>query len=200
MKFRPIHRLGIDLRKKHRFLHSWRKAAAECGVVTKGGRADPAMASRIAQKGYEPHQIDTRARLGLKPYCFVCKQTIRKPRVKRAAGYKKPIRPGAMSDTKALDEMLKASLLANIMNPDACAKINQAGAELDQLRTENADLTRKGLLLCNQNGELLMERIQLRTDLEEAIRVIEELTRPLDYATQFAHAAAFLERMKGGDA
>ena len=40
-----------------------------------------------------------------------------------------------------------------------------------QLRAENVDLMRKGLLLCNQNGELLMERIQLRKDLEVACHV-----------------------------
>ena len=43
--------------------------------------------------------------------------------------------------------------------------------------------------------------LTLRTDLDEAIRVIEELTHPLDYDIQFAHAATFLERVKhGGDA
>ena len=43
----------------------------------------------------------------------------------------------------------------------------------DQLRVDLEEATRKGLLLCNQNGELLMERINLRTDLEEAMWVIE---------------------------
>ena len=43
--------------------------------------------------------------------------------------------------------------------------------------------------------------LTLRADLDEAIRVIEELTHPLDYDIQFAHAATFLERVKhGGDA
>jgi len=40
-----------------------------------------------------------------------------------------------------------------------------------------------------------------QSELDEAIRVIEELTHPLDYDIQFAHAATFLERVKhGGDA
>jgi endogenous inhibitor of DNA gyrase (YacG/DUF329 family) len=33
--------------------------------------------ARMIAKGYEPHRIDTRARLGLKPYCFTCQQKIR---------------------------------------------------------------------------------------------------------------------------
>jgi hypothetical protein len=55
------------------------------------------MASRIAKKGYEPHSIPVRARLGLKPYCFVCKQAIRKPRVKREPG-----KPSALSEARKI--------------------------------------------------------------------------------------------------
>lgn len=40
----------------------------------------------------------------------------------------------------ALDNLITASLMANIMNKQACAEINKAGMELETLRSENARL------------------------------------------------------------
>ena len=57
----------------------------------------------------------------------------------------------------------------------------RAAAELAQLRADNASLERKGLLLCGQNGELLMDAHKLRNLLDKARKVIQA------YAIMFAH-------------
>jgi len=56
-----------------------------------------------------------------------------------------------------------------------------------------ADLTRKGLLLCNQNGELLMQRIQLRTELDEARKVIEKVAAYWNNENARDYAVAWLK-------
>ena len=116
-----------------------------------------------------------------------------------------------MSDTKALEYILAAEKQRALLREDSnhwkVEYLDQAAAELKilheelgllhdtalrqeqdkrQLRTENADLTRKGLLLCNQNGELLMQRIQLRKDLEAEKNKSDALATLLDKRSKAA--------------
>jgi hypothetical protein len=63
---------------------------------------------------------------------------------------------------------------------------------------ELAELVKENIMLKERDALQIILIAKLRADLrkqmDEAIRVIEELTHPLDYDTQFAHAAAFLEK------
>jgi hypothetical protein len=80
MKIRQIDQIAKKLRRKHRSTRSWNKSAVLCNVLTKDGRPDPAMAWRIAERGYEPKRLETRLRLGLSPHCNVCGQKVRQVR------------------------------------------------------------------------------------------------------------------------
>jgi hypothetical protein len=80
MRTRPLDRLSRQLQEKHAKLASWRKVAIACKVLTTDGRPDPALAQRIATKGYEPRRSETRIRLGLPPICIACGQHVKRVR------------------------------------------------------------------------------------------------------------------------
>jgi hypothetical protein len=77
---RDLVQLAQELREKHVLLKSWRKAAVACNVLTADGRADPSLAQRIAERGYNPKRHGTRTRLGLPPVCVNCGQKVRRVR------------------------------------------------------------------------------------------------------------------------
>jgi len=77
-----------------------------------------------------------------------------------------------------------------------CAEVT---AELAELKAENKQLfdLRRQLETAKTGWKATIDQnAQLRAELDEARKVIVELTHPLDYDPMFAHASAFLERMK----
>jgi hypothetical protein len=80
LKTRTLDQLAQKLRQKHAELSSWPKTSVACKVLTADGRPDPALALRIATKGYEPKRFETRLRLGLPPICVTCGQRFKRVR------------------------------------------------------------------------------------------------------------------------
>ena len=77
---RELVQLAQELREKHVLLNSWPKTSIACKVLTKDSRPDPALAQRIATKGYDPKRPETRQRLGLPPTCIACGQKVKRVR------------------------------------------------------------------------------------------------------------------------
>jgi regulator of replication initiation timing len=125
-----------------------------------------------------------------------------------------------MSETKALDLVTKrhspfcncaanpsAGTVCSCFTDEAAAelknmkdneewssdKIVELAETVAQLRAELAKLKERCFSAEVDYNKVNLENSELRAELDEAIRVIAELTHPLDYDTQFAHAAAFLE-------
>jgi hypothetical protein len=80
VKPKSTYELAVQLRQKYEKLSSWRQVAIACNVLTEDGRPDPALADRIATKGYDPKRQETRERLGLDPVCFTCGQKVKRVR------------------------------------------------------------------------------------------------------------------------
>lgn len=80
MKTRTLGQLVKNLQEKHAELNSWPKTSVACDVLTEDGRPDPALAQRIATKGYDPKRPETRQRLGLPEACITCGQKVKRVR------------------------------------------------------------------------------------------------------------------------
>jgi hypothetical protein len=80
MRTRTRDELAFRLRKKYKKMASWRHVANACNVLTPNGQPNPALARRIATKGYDPRRPETRQRLGLPRVCFTCGQKVKRVR------------------------------------------------------------------------------------------------------------------------
>jgi hypothetical protein len=71
MQTRTVERLSRQLKEQYQITPSWRDVARACNILTTDGRPDPALADRIATKGYDPKRQETRQRLGLSAFSAI---------------------------------------------------------------------------------------------------------------------------------